>query len=70
MNDKNADDQPEQKRSKRHRMHRNKISTKDRIAAVRQFAEYAQEVNRKHKLESQKFNGKRSYFQGAVKPHG
>lgn len=41
----------QQKRSKRHRMKRNKISAKARVDAARDFAVWAQEANRRYKAK-------------------
>lgn len=42
-------EQQQQKRSKRHRMNRNKISDKARIDAVREFGIYSREVEKKYR---------------------
>lgn len=39
-------EEKQNKRSKRHRMKRNNISDKDRVEAVKQFSEYAREVEK------------------------
>lgn len=55
------------KRSKRHRTNRNHISTKDLVESNRHFSAYAQELNRKEKIKSEKRNASRAYFQGTVR---
>jgi len=58
-----AEQQAQQrKRSKRHRMKRNNISDKDRVEAVKQFGEYAREVEKKYRSRYPK-KEMLSYFQ-------
>lgn len=58
-----AEQQSQQrKRSKRHRMKRNNISDKDRVEAVKQFGEYAREVEKKYRSRYPK-KEMISYFQ-------
>lgn len=51
----------ERKRSKRHRRARHKTSRRQAVEAMKEFALYAQEVNRKQKLKYPK-NNVQKYF--------
>lgn len=47
----------ERKRSKRHRRARHKTSRKQAVEVMKEYAIYAQEINRKQKLKYPKTNG-------------
>lgn len=51
----------DRKRSKRHRRARHKTSRKQAVESMKEFAIYAQEINRKQKLKYPK-NNARKYF--------
>lgn len=55
-------EEKQNKRSKRNRMKRNNISDKDRVEAVKQFSEYAREVEKKYRAKYPK-KQMISYFQ-------
>ena len=50
------DEHKQQKRSKRHRRSRHKTSRKQAVEVMKEFALYAQEINKKYKLKYPKKN--------------